>query len=163
MQEIACEPQGTCNYDQPSFKAYLSRWMAASTQIAPFTTTFINPKLTASANGAAGQCSGNGGSTCGRTWNSKTWDGKTGVGEQMSALSIIQSNLISKVAPPVSADKGGTSKGNPAAGSGGDSPSAVADPSLTKPITMGDRAGAGILTTLVLASLLGCVWWISIV
>ncbi len=81
----------------------------------------------------------------------------------MSALSIIQANLISKVAPPVSAASGGTSKGNPAAGSNGDSPSAAADPNLTKPITTGDRAGAGILTTLILGSLLGCVWWISIV
>lgn len=58
MQEVACEPQGTCNYDQPSFKAYLSRWMAATMQLAPFTTNFILPKLKASAIGAAGQCSG---------------------------------------------------------------------------------------------------------
>ena len=164
MQEIACEPQGTCNYDQPSFKAYLSRWMAATTQIAPFTVPIISPKLHDSAAGAAGQCSGGpDGKTCGRTWNSKTWDGHSGVGEQMSALSVIQANLISKVSAPVSAASGGTSKGNPAAGSNGDNPTQAADPKLTDPITTGDRAGAGILTALVLGSLLGCVWWISIV
>ena len=81
----------------------------------------------------------------------------------MSALSVIQGNLITKVAPPVSAASGGTSKGNPAAGSNGDNPTQAADPRLTSPITAGDKAGAGILTALVLGSLLGCVWWISVV
>lgn len=164
MVEIACEPQGTCNYDQPSFKAYLSRWMAATTQLAPFSQNFISPKLKASAQGAAQQCSGGAdGTTCGRTWHSATWDGKTGVGEQMSALSIIQANLISKVAGPVSAAKGGTSKGDPSAGTKGDNPNQILDPSMTSTITTGDEAGAGILTALVLGSLLGCVWWISFV
>lgn len=162
MVEIACEPQQTCNNDQPSFKAYLSRWMAATTQIAPFTSNFIMPKLQACAKGAAAQCSGGtNGDTCGRTWYSSTWDGKMGPGEQMSALSVIQANLISKVAPPFTANSGGTSKGNPAAGSGGDNPVLVDDPGANMKITTGDKAGAGILTALVLASLCGTVAWIS--
>lgn len=161
MQEVACEPQQSCNNDQPSFKAYLSRWMAATSQIAPFTADVIMPKLRASAQGAAKQCSGppNGGTTCGRSWNTATWDGKVGVGEQMSALSIIQANLISKVPAPVTAAKGGTSVGNPEAGTGEDA--VQRDPLLTKKITMADRAGAGILTALVLGGLLGSTWWIS--
>ena len=164
MVEIACEPQQSCNYDQPSFKAYLARWMAAATQIAPFTAEFINPKLHDSALGAAGQCSGGqDGVTCGRTWHTTTWDGKLGVGEQMSALSVIQANLISKVGAPVTQAKGGTSQGNPAAGgSGQSSPQSGAEPADTKPVTTGDKAGAGILTALVLGSLLGSVWWISL-
>ena len=163
MQEIACEPQVTCNYDQPSFKAYLSRWMAATTQLAPFTATFINQKLHDSAMGAAGQCvGGTDGVTCGRTWNSKTWDGKYGVGEEMSALSVIQGNLISKVQAPVTQASGGTSQGNPAAGSSGDKSAQGTDPDQSKPVTTGDRAGAGILTALVLGSLVGSVWWISL-
>lgn len=163
MVEIACEPQQSCNYDQPSFKAYLSRWMAATTQIAPFTAQTIMPKLHDSAQGAAGQCSGGtDGVTCGRTWHSTTWDGKYGVGEQMSAMSIIQGNLISKVGAPVTAKSGGTSKSDPAAGSQGDNPSQAANPNLNKPVTTGDRAGAGILTAIVLGSLLGSVWWISL-
>ncbi|KAL8949677.1 MAG: hypothetical protein Q9222_004238 [Ikaeria aurantiellina] len=160
MQEVACEPQGSCNNDQPSFKAYLSRWMAATTQIAPFSASFVMQKLQASAQGAAKQCSGNGGTTCGRTWNTATWDGKQGVGEEMSALSVIQSNLISKVAPPVTAARGGTSKSEPAAGTG-NSNQVPADPILTRKVTMGDKAGAGILTALVLGGLLGSTWWIS--
>ena len=161
MVEIACEPQGTCNNDQPSFKAYLSRWMAAATQIAPFTSDTILPLLKTSAQGAAGQCSGNSGSTCGRHWYSSTWDGKTGPGEEMSALSVIQANLISKVAPPLTANSGGTSKGDPSAGSGGDNPVQMHNPSANMKITAGDRAGAAILTALVLASFLGMVVWIS--
>ncbi|KAL8990895.1 MAG: hypothetical protein Q9177_000549 [Variospora cf. flavescens] len=163
MQEVACEPQGSCNNDQPSFKAFLSRWMAATTQIAPFTANTIMPKLRASAQGAAKQCSGapNGGTTCGRTWNTATWDGRIGIGEQMSALSVIQSNLISKVAAPVTADKGGTSKGNPSAGTG-PARTVEFDAVLTRQVTMADKAGAGILTALVLGGLLGSTWWISI-
>ncbi|KAL8998480.1 MAG: hypothetical protein Q9188_006095 [Gyalolechia gomerana] len=153
MQEVACEPYGSCNNDQPSFKAYLSRWMAATTQIAPFTANFIMPKLRASALGAAKQCSGppNGGTTCGRQWNSTTWDGTLGIGEQLSALSVIQANLISKVAPPVTMARGGTSKSNPLAGTG-DTDSTRVDPNLTRKVTTGDKAGAGILTALLVTS-----------
>lgn len=164
MVEIACEPQGTCNYDQPSFKAYLSRWMAATMQLADFTAGYISTKLEASAKGAAGQCvGGTDGVTCGRTWSSTTWDGKYGVGEEMSALSVIQSTLITKVRAPVTAAKGGTSKGDASAGSQGDNPNTAVLPSIdTKRITTGDKAGAGILTALVLGSLLGGVWWICL-
>lgn len=162
MQEVACEPYRSCNNDQPSFKAYLSRWMAATTQIAPFTASFIMPKLRASAQGAAKQCVGppNGGTTCGRQWNSTIWDGSLGIGEQMSALSVIQANLISKVAPPVTMASGGTSKSNPNAGTG-DTDQSRQDPNLTRKVTMADKAGAGILTALVLGGLCGSTWWIN--
>lgn len=164
MVEIACEPQGTCNNDQPSFKAYLSRWMAATMQLADFSADFLSKKLEASAKGAAGQCvGGTDGVTCGRTWSSTTWDGKYGVGEEMSALSAIQSVLITKVRAPVTADKGGTSKGDASAGSQGDNPQTAVLPSgYTSKITAGDKAGAGIITALVLASVLGGVWWICL-
>lgn len=162
MVEVACEPQATCNNDQPSFKAYLSRWMAATVQLAPFTEDRIMPKLRASATGAAGQCSGapRGSTTCGRKWTQSTWDSKSGPGEQMSALSVIQANLIQKVAPPVTQQKGGTSKSDPTAGTKGDDPTGGLDPVLTRKITAGDKAGAGILTTLVVSLLFGTVYWI---
>lgn len=165
MEEVACEPQSTCNYDQPSFKAYLSRWMAASVQIAPFTETFIMPKLKASAMGAAAQCSGapRGGTTCGRRWMNKTWDNKQGVGEEMSALSVIQANLIQKVPGPVTMAKGGTSKSDPSAGHVPSDTTQGALPAQdTKRITMGDKAGAGILTACVISGLLGTLAWISL-
>ena len=163
MVEVACETQGTCNNDQPSFKAYLARWMAATIQLAPFTRKFIVPKLKASAAGAAGQCSGapRGNTMCGRQWFTKQWDGKQGVGEQMSAMSVIQANLIDKVPGPVSLDKGGTSKSDPSAGSS-DSDTPAGLPNLnTRKITAGDKAGASILTGLTVGGLLGTLYWIS--
>ena len=162
MVEVACEPQVTCNNDQPSFKAYLSRWMAATVQLCPFTEDRIMTKLRASAMGAAGQCTGaaRGEHTCGRKWTQDKWDTKFGPGEQMSALSVIQANLIQKVRPPVTQQKGGTSKSDPTAGTKGDDPTGGLDPILTKPVTTADKAGAGILTALVVSMLIGTVYWI---
>lgn len=160
MVEVACEPQLTCNNDQPSFKAYLARWMAATAQVAPFTEKKIMKKLRASAIGAAKQCSGGPlGRTCGRKWTDAVWDGKTGVGEEMSALSVIQANLIQKVAAPLTANTGGVSKSDPDAGTEGDNP--ILDKSVTRKITIGDRAGASILTAVTLGGLLATVYWIS--
>ncbi len=163
MVEVACEPEVTCNNDQPSFKAYLSRWMAATTQLAPFTYDTIQPLLKTSAQGAAGQCSGgDNGQTCGRTWYKSTWDRKFGVGEQMSALSIIQANLITKVAAPVTQNSGGTSKGDPSAGTNtGGQPTIMLGSSLTRKITAGDKAGAGIVTAMICSGLLGSLAWMT--
>ena len=160
MVEVACEPKASCNYDQPSFKAYLSRWMAATTQLAPWSYDYIKPKLRDSANGAAGQCSGGeDGETCGRFWYTTKWDGKKGVGEEMSALSVIQSNLITRVKAPVTQQKGGTSIGNPSAGSQGDHPQTVTDPYEGHPVRVVDKAGAGVLTGVVIIGVLGATWW----
>jgi mannan endo-1,6-alpha-mannosidase len=101
MFEVACEPNNNCNIDQLSFKAYLSRWMAASTKVAPWLYDEIKPYLMASAAAAALSCSGgDDGTTCGtKWWNNGVWDGAYGVGQQMSALEVIQSNLIDRVCP----------------------------------------------------------------
>ncbi|KAK4955475.1 hypothetical protein LTR66_013422 [Elasticomyces elasticus] len=157
MYEVACEPNGNCDIDQRSFKAYLARWMAASTKVAPFLTNAVMIKINASAAAAALQCSGgNDGTTCGLQWTKLgVWDGNTGVGEQMSAMEVIQSTLIQSVAGPVTNNTGGTSKGNYAAGTGGDTnPGAP-----TGVITTGDKAGAGILTAVILVGILGGAWW----
>lgn len=54
------------------------------------------PYLTASAKAAALQCSGRKNeTTCGMKWTQeKKYDGKKGVGEQMSALQVIQGLLV---------------------------------------------------------------------
>lgn len=156
MYEVACEPSGNCNVDQQSFKAYLSRWLAATTKVAPWTHDTIMPLLQKSAQAAALSCSGGSdGVTCGTKWTTGNWDGAYGVGQQMNALEVIQSNLIDKVSGPVGNKTGGTSVGNPSAGTGGDG-------NPTEPqsiITTGDRAGSGILTALVLIGLVGGAWW----
>ena len=160
MEEVACEPQNTCNNDQPSFKAYLAQWLAATSKLAPFTSGYVKQKLQDSATGAAGQCvGGNGGRTCGRAWHSTTWDGHSGVGEEMSALSVVQSNLVQQVQSPVTQQTGGTSVGDPSAGSQGDHPSKAFDPTAWGEITTADRAGAGTVTALVGLGIVATTSW----
>lgn len=131
--------------------------MAASTKVAPFLADQILPYLAASAQAAAGQCSGgDDGVTCGTVWYAgTTWDGSYGVGQQMSALEVIQSNMIQQARGPVTNNTGGTSKGDPSAGTGGDSNPAAP----SSPITTSDRAGAGIVTAIIVVVLLGGAWW----
>lgn len=154
MTEIACEVNGKCNVDQRSFKAYLSRWMAATTKLAPHTHDELMDKLRASAKAAAQQCSGPD-DACGLRWTKgASYDGSTGVGEQMAALEVVQSNLIHKVAGPAN-NKTGISKGNPNAGTkkGNEEEIEMSE------ITTGDRVGAGFITTIILLCVMGGAWW----
>lgn len=123
--------------------------MAASTKAAPWLFDQVMPYIYKSAVAAAQQCDGGSdGVTCGMKWTQNTtWDGSYGVGQQMCALEVIQATVIEQSTAPVSADSGGTSKGNPNAGTGGDTTDTAAP---TDVITTGDRAGAGILTVVVL-------------
>lgn len=126
--------------------------------MAPFTYDQIIPKLRASAMAAAQTCTGGDkGTSCGLKWTQGSWDGSKGVGEQMSALEVFQSNLITKVAPPVTNSTGGTSQGDNSAGTGskGDPQPKV----YTDTITTADRAGAGILTGLMLITIVGSTGW----
>lgn len=160
MYEVACEPPNTCDTDNYSFKAYLARWLVASSKYAPFIKGTVMPWIQASATAAALQCSGGAnGQMCGMKWTQGAkWDGTQGVGQQMGALSVIQANLIDQVSVPVTNKTGGTSQGNAAAGGGGGISNN--NPALSQhAITQGSRAGAGILTCLVLISVIGCSWW----
>lgn len=106
MFEPACETVNTCNTDQFSFKGYLARFMYHTTLLAPFTTTAITSFLTASAQAAAQSCSGGtDGVTCGSAWYVGGWDGKFGVGQQMSALETIQGLLTPGSEPPLHSDQ----------------------------------------------------------
>ncbi|CBX93370.1 hypothetical protein LEMA_P042710.1 [Plenodomus lingam JN3] len=157
MTEVACENNGKCDVDQRSFKAYLSRWMGYTAIVAPWTAEFIDPLLRASAQAAAKQCTGGpDGTSCGLRWidNGRN-DGSFGVGEQMAALEIVQSLLHSTVGGPATAQAGGISVSNPTAGS--DAPKAP--PTSANPVTTGDKAGASILTLLVLVGILVGAWW----
>ena len=157
--EAACEDIGTCNIDQRSFKAYLARWMAHTAVKAPFTYPLLKPILEASAQAAISTCSGGGdGKQCGLQW-SKGFDGSVGVGEQMSVLEVVQSNLIDVAPGPATADNGGTSKGDPNAGV----TSKVGPGDLNKSaITAADRAGAGILTVCFVGVIVGGAWWLVV-
>ncbi|KAI9772146.1 MAG: hydrolase 76 protein [Geoglossum umbratile] len=160
MREAACEGHSTCNVDQRSFKAYLSRWYAATTQMANWTVPTIMPRLRTSAKAAAASCSEKpDGVTCGLKWTLQppSDDGSHGVGEQMAALSVIQSVLIPNSSAPVTANSGGTSKGDPNAGGQGDQ-----QPLTGKEVTVGDKVGAGFLTFFVLCLLLVGAWWMVV-
>lgn len=159
MSEVACEGNNMCNIDQRSFKAYLARWMAATMVRAPFTKELLLPLLQESARAAARACTGgDDGQQCGLRWTTGTFDGSVGVGEQMAALEVFQSNLWDQVPGPVTADKGGISPGDPSAGTGGDQSPEGFNPN---DVTTGDRVGAGILTTIVLMGIMGGAWWMT--
>lgn len=158
IAEVMCESIGTCNIDQRSFKAYLARWMAMAAVKAPFTYDRIKPILESSADAAVATCTGGGdGNQCGLRWTQRTFDDSTGVGEMMSALEIIQANLIDYVEGPVTADTGGTSEGDPNAGQG----SRVGPSDLNRStVTTGDRVGAGLLTVVAVCFVVGGAWWL---
>lgn len=152
MVEVVCEIDSHCNFDNTSYKAYLSRWMAETVQVAPFTEAAIMKQLKASAMGAAGQCSGGANSrTCGRLWPKKTWDGKAGLGEQMSALSVIQATLVQNVKLPPTANATVTitikTGPNPL------------EPLVSPTIASGYRVGAPIRTALALSGCLLIAWF----
>ena len=170
LTEVTCETTipPTCNKDEPAFKGFLARWMAVTTQLAPWTSKVIMPKLQKSAQAAATVCTGQinpghnqiPGTVCGRRWYQTIWDGQSGPGEQMSALSVFQTLLIPGAPAPISAATGGTSQSQPGAGGNGPlDPTTPDEPVYTNPITTGDKAGAAILTILGAMLPLGSVSW----
>ncbi|POS75999.1 glycosyl hydrolase family 76 [Diaporthe helianthi] len=155
--EVACEEHMTCTTDMLSFKGYVHRWLATMTQIAPFTHDQIMTVLETSTEAAIKQCTGgSSGTECGFQWSSGTFDNSVGAGQSMNVLGAVSSLLVASVAAPVTNSSGGTSVGNNNAGSSSDS--FMGDP---RPPTTGDKAGASILTILVLAGAAGTFGWMS--
>ena len=147
--EVACESVMTCTTDMLSFKGYLHRWLATTGQLAPFAHETIMAVLQTSTQAAINQCTGgDDGRTCGFQWSSGVFDGSTGAGQTMNVLAAVSSLLIGSAAAPVTNSSGGTSVGDVNAGSNSED-----DPTPFKPLTTGDRVGAGILTAIMLASI----------
>ncbi|KAK5089566.1 mannan endo-1 [Exophiala xenobiotica] len=159
MFEAACEDVGTCNVDQRSFKAYFARWMAATIVRAPFTREYLKPILEASAQAAVATCTGgDDGNQCGLKWPQRTFDGSTGVGEQMAVLEVVQSNLVDYVAAPATAETG-ISEGDPTAGTH----SPVGPDDLHRhPMSNMDRAGAAIMTVMICIMVIGTMLWLVV-
>ena len=155
--EIACEEHMSCTTDMLSFKGYLHRWLATTTQIAPFLADMILPVLQTSTTAAISTCLGEANArTCGFKWNQHAYDGSHGAGQQMNVLAAVSSLLIGQAAPPVTNTTGGTSVGDPNAGADSDN----FKNELT-PITTADKAGAAILTLVILVSAVGTMGWMS--
>ncbi|BDD55427.1 hypothetical protein MPDQ_005889 [Monascus purpureus] len=157
VTDFSCEIPKNCDGNQVLFKGFLSAWLAFLTTLQPETKDIIMPKLQGSAVGAAKQCSGgNDGKHCGSRWYQDTWDGTSGIGQQMAALAVFASNLVTeKTQAPLTSNTGGTSQSDPSAGTGTDQSS----PAQLSKISTGDRAGAGILTGVFLTGWIGALTW----
>lgn len=160
MYEVACQrpERTTCNNDQRSFKAYLSRFLGSTLIMMPETKPVIDKYLIDSANAAALSClGGTDGHTCGINWSLGSWDGFYGLGEQMLALEVMCNVRVHDLPPPYTAENGGSSIGNPA---NGFAPTRT----LGQPLLLdkGDAAGAGVITAVLGASLVGTVVWLLI-
>lgn len=155
--EPQCETSKTCTTDMKSFKGYLHRWYATTSKVAPFTAQKILPVLEKSAQASIKVCTaGENGRQCGFSWASGSFDDNMGAGQEMNVLAATSSLLITEAKDTYTQDTGGTSKGDPNAGSESDD---LTHPD--KPITAGDRAGAGILTAVVLGSAVSMFGWMS--
>ncbi|KAI1079794.1 glycoside hydrolase family 76 protein [Whalleya microplaca] len=155
--EPSCET-GICTTDMLSFKGYLHRWLAVTTQVAPFVKERIMGVLKTSTESAVKQCTGgDNGRMCGFHWTSGVFDGQTGAGQQMNVVAALSSLLIDDAQEPVTNSTGGTSQGDPNAGSGPQK----GLPQLS-PVTTGDKAGAGILTAVLIGLTLVSVVWMGV-
>ncbi len=147
----------SCTTDMLSFKGYLHRWLATATQIAPYLAPTVLPVLKTSTEAAVATCAGEANArTCGFKWTTKAYDGSHGAGQQMNVLAAVSSLLIGDSPPPVTNATGGTSKGDPNAGMHSDNFKGE-----LPPVTVGDKAGASILTIIMLASVVGTMGWMS--
>ncbi|KAL2118395.1 hypothetical protein VTJ04DRAFT_8055 [Mycothermus thermophilus] len=169
LRELCEGPQNFCNIDQRSFKGYLTRWLASTSLLAPHTQPIIQPLLQSSAVAAAHACSGptqppdfkgHTGTACGFRWTTAGgFDGLVGVGEQMNALSAVMYTLAARPgAPePLTADTGGTSKGNYAAQGRAMEDEETGMAYAT--ITIRDRVAAGFATSAIaLGVVAGCAF-----
>jgi mannan endo-1,6-alpha-mannosidase len=128
--------------------------MASTAMLAPFAYDTIMPVLRKSVAAAVAQCTGgDNGRFCGFHWTTGVFDGKIGAGQQMNVLGGLTSLLVAN--PPVTNTTGGTSISDPNAGSDEPILQTFAD------VTTGDRAGAGILTAIVIAGSVGAFAWMS--
>lgn len=161
--ELPCEgKKGSCTADMLSFKGYVHRWLSTVTKVAPYTAEVILPVLRTSAEAAVSQCTGGAsGRACGFYWSERQYfdvaiDKTSGAGEAMNVLAAVSSLLISEADAPAT-ELTGISKGDPNAGSRSRGPTEPLEP-----ITTGDRAGAAILTMVVLGSAIGAWSWMSL-
>ncbi|KAL6904962.1 glycoside hydrolase family 76 protein [Trichoderma evansii] len=153
LYESMCEEKGVCNVDQQSYKSFLIRSLKATTQQAPYTAATIQPLLQSAAKAAASGCSGSvsedkfagqSGTACGFSWIGKdAFDGTTGVGEQMNALSALTALLPnqprSQLFPSNSTSSAGSGQPSKTSGTG--------SPSVT-PKSPGTKVTANLLTAL---------------
>jgi mannan endo-1,6-alpha-mannosidase len=160
MEEVSCEPIATCDRNMKTYKGFLSWWLVYTAQLVPHSIDQILPKLRASAEAAAKTCSGgNSGNGCSVEWVLQKFSGTTGMEEDMAALGVFSANLFTFIdnKVPLSSSTGGTSKSDPSAGTSDTSSSFR--PEVIRPITTADRASGGILTALLVSTILATIFF----
>lgn len=158
MYEAACQANYKCNTDQRSFRSLFSRSLASAALFVDSISSEIEVNIKASAQGAAESCSGGSdGVTCGINWSYGGWDGYYGLGEQMSALEVMLALFAfdGELPLPYTATNGGSSVSNTEAGTG----STTETNSQLLTISTKDKAGAGVLTAVVLIAVIGGAVW----
>ncbi|WYZ44918.1 hypothetical protein EsH8_VIII_000234 [Colletotrichum jinshuiense] len=167
IYEAYCEPTAQCSQDAQSFKGYLARWLAATSQVAPHTSESIAKLLLSSGTKAAISCSGSpatgfkghAGTACGFSWLNGTFDGLVGVGPQMTSLQMMMYNLVRSADGPVTATTGGNSTGDV---NGGKSDDGSGSTTTYKAITTADKFGAAVITIIFTAGVVGGTAFIMI-
>jgi mannan endo-1,6-alpha-mannosidase len=149
-----CEASGECYKDAngPLFKGLTVSWLADIALIIPSLKEKILPKIQVSAEGAAKACTGDGKNLCGNRWYGG-YDGQNSMENAISGsqiMSAVMVKFLGSSSKPVSTATGGNGTSDASAGTGRSSESA-----LLPPITTADRAGAGILTVLFVAGMIG--------
>lgn len=158
--EPACEFNKGCTTDMLSFKGYVLRWYAVVSQLVPSVKPAIMDMMQKSAAAAIKQCTGLAlGRQCGFDWVKGVFDPQpgTGAGQEMNVLAATSALLVGKAKKPLTAKTGGTSKGDNNGGK-----DANGYKKKVKPITVADKAGAGIITFLILGSASGLFGWMSL-
>lgn len=162
--EPNCEPQRMCNTDQKCMKGYSHRWLSVATQLAPQIKAKIQPVLQKSVEAAVAQCTGGPtGRKCGFFWRDGVYvdpEAKTalsvpttGACETMSVFgAVISMLLIDSGPPPVTLRDGGISNST-------NNIYKDKTPNQFSPITTADKAGAAIVTIIIVAAgLLPLLW-----
>ena len=156
LSEVACEPIMTCDRNQVGFKGYTAMWLAHTAILVPSTAARIFPVLQGSALAISKQCSKAPDNTCGIRWWQPTWDGFTpGLESQMAALAGITANLMYyKSSAPNTIQTNPEGKEHQIDTHEDEAPDAL------DPINTGDRAGAWILTVIIVVAVGGSVGWL---
>ena len=95
MREVSCESSGNCHRDMYFFKGIFASSLAATAQMAPFTSSEIIPRLEKSAHAAATTACANEQVLCSFEWAPDPQRPTTNnLGPQFSALQVIQANFV---------------------------------------------------------------------
>lgn len=133
------------------YLGYTHRFLSVTTQLAPYTKTKIEPVLQKSVQAAVNQCTGGPtGRKCGFMWRDgvyvdpqKMSAPTTGACETMSVFGAVISMLYDNAPPPITLSSGGISNST-------NDIYKQNSPIVFSPITTADKAGAAIITILVL-------------